>query len=289
VILSSFKKVIGFLIGTNLFIGMVAAILALPGFILFDVTQYFLPFLFVFFATVASYNFQRYFKWRNKSVHSFIQHYVPTRAIIWYYLIGIPALGCILLAAIIPAMPWFELSVTGLLTLLYLFIHPTTKQLTGLRFIPFAKTFIVAVCWVFLFFVLTHYSWNKSISTMAYHYWLLVLLEVWISCVLFDIRDVETDQQEVVTFVGKFGRKGVFILWSFSIISISVYTCVYATHDLGLLLLITASVCLLQLYAFKPKPDRLWFTFIVDGSLVGWALFNYCLFDQILNTASKHL
>lgn len=273
-----FHRLAGFLIGTNLYIALVATALAAPGIVVFNRSYAWINLCFVFLSTIVAYNLQRYFKWRTGNMPVFLTRYAFGQTT-WLLLIIPPALACVVLFVFMrPFHQWLLVAITGI-TGLYLFIHPSSKKLSGLRFIPFAKTLVVAFCWTCLFLVVCIPPGLYTFFTLTWTYWLLVFIQVWQSCVLFDLRDIETDREHgVKTFANVLSRDKLFVLWlvmSVCIITLSCYPAnpnyVYAMALYGL------SFGLQLACLFKPRMNGIMFTFLLDGSLVPCAAANFLL------------
>lgn len=228
---------------------------------------------------MASYNLQRFFKWRKHGVYHYLNSYTPQTFLGWYFIIGTPLAICVFLLAFIPTPNLLWLAFIALLTFFYLFVNPTTKKLVGLRYIPFGKSFIIAFCWTFLFLLFSCY--NPLLALKQNHwYWLVVYLQVWIACVLFDIRDMTSDSGQLITFAIAFGKKGVFVLWVLSNIAIAIIGLTQMKVNSMYAVLILVFIWLIQSLAFRSKIHPLWFTFWIDGSLVGYAFYNYLMLTR---------
>jgi hypothetical protein len=272
------QYVIGFLIGTNIYIAFISTALAFSGFLVFNKQHIIVPCLFVFFATQTAYNLQRFFKWRKNIIHPFLLPYTPKTIVSWIILIGIgsPVLlyGLFYISLDQIALLSFVVCITGA----YIFVNPFSKKLTGLRYVPFLKTFLVAFSWTALFFILTFPEQPFEMLQLTKMYWLIVFLEILKACILFDLRDVEADKDEVKTFANTLKLKGVFLLWL--LLSVLILMFMFTKTNYLQLIFPFMAVAAIQLYCIFKKPGALMFTFFVDGSLLLSALLNYLAFTN---------
>lgn len=272
------KHIPAFLIGTNIYIAFIATVISLTGFLLFNTLNFWNATGFVFFATQSAYNLQRYFKWRKNHLHAFLKPYVPQTKQTWHMLIGTSIAGMIACAFFLNFEQFILLGIISLPTALYVFVHPTKKKLTGLRYIPFLKTFLVAFCWTGMFFTLTYTHAHVATLKITWPYWLVVLLQVWQACILFDLRDLETDKAHIKTFANSLTRNGMFMFWLVFFTSIVFLTACYGHIQYVIpLYLVVAAVHTVCIYR---KVGGLNFTFLVDGSLVVYAIANFVAFNH---------
>lgn len=268
----------GLLIGTSVYIGLVATALAAPGILIFNPHYQWINLVFVFTSTMLAYNLQRYFKWRTGNMPVFLTRYAFSKQT-WVLIILLPA--AVALGLFFFMRPFHQALIAGItvITGLYLFIHPKSGKLSGLRFIPFAKTLVVAFCWTALFVVVCTLPQPLQFVEHTWTYWLLVFIQVWQSCVLFDLRDIEVDRVHgVKTFANVFSQ--MQLLWLWLLMSMAIFTLSYFPdrpnyiYAMGLyiLALLVQLVCL-----FRPKMNGIWFTFLLDGSLVPMAAGNFML------------
>jgi len=273
-----FHRLIGFAIGTNMYIALVATALAAPGIWMFNRQYALINLGFVFASTMLAYNMQRYFKWRTGNMPVFLTNYAFKQRT-WMLLIVPLAILCLILFFFMrPFHQWLVVLITGI-TGLYLFIHPSSKKLSGLRFIPFAKTLVVAFCWTCLFLVVCIPPNLYEFLTYTWTYWLLVFIQVWQSCVLFDLRDIETDRAHgVKTFANVFSHNMLFVLWLVMSVSIVALTCYPSNPNYVYAMALYGLAFGLQLAClFKPNMNGIVFTFLLDGSLVPCAAGNFLL------------
>jgi hypothetical protein len=273
-----FQYILGFLIGTNIYIAFIATVISFTGFLLFHAVHFWAVTGFVFFATQTAYNLQRYFKWQNNHLHEFLKPIVPKNKQAWYILIGISTTGMGATALFLNLEQFILLGILSIPTGLYVFAHPTKKNLTGLRYIPFLKTFLVAFCWTGMFFALAHSAHHIALLKMTWTYWLIVFLQVWQACILFDLRDLETDKGHLKTFANSLSQDGMFVFWTAFFLAITGLSA-YCGNVLFIMPIFMAVATIHMICIFK-KVSGLNFTFLVDGSLVLYAIGNWVLFTR---------
>jgi hypothetical protein len=258
----------------------VAVALAAPGIVIFNPGYRWVNLGFVFASTMLAYNLQRYFKWRTGNMPAHLLHYAFAHSG-WMSIIVPPMIASVTLFFFM--RPFHQLLVGGItgITGLYLFIHPKSGQLSGLRFIPFAKTLVVSFCWTALFIVVCIPPQVFSFLQETWLYWLLVFVQVWQSCVLFDLRDIETDRKQgVKTFANVLTQKQLLLLWA-GIAALVIGFSFVPHHPCYLYALVLYFFAfVLQLVClFRPQMNGIWFTFLLDGSLIPMAAGNFLLFS----------
>lgn len=270
------QYLIGFLIGSNIYISIVSASFAFTSFLIFGCENIYTTTLFVFFATKTAYNMQRYFKWRNKIAHKFISPYIPSSNLGWLLLIGISIVPtCVFIFYLSQSQLILLLSVSAI-TSLYLFVHPLTKKLTGLRYVPFLKTFIVAFCWTGLFFILSFEKNHYELFSATWKFWLILFLEIWQACILFDLRDVEVDKNDVKTIANVFPKNLLLVFWT--LISLLILDLSLTEINYQLVLPLYSAIAIIQIFCILKNVKPLLFTFLLDGSLIVFAILNYLVF-----------
>ncbi len=179
---------------------------------------------------------------------------------------------------IIPFRYLLPLVAIGITTALYLFIHPAKKNLTGIRYIPYLKTFIVTAVWIGVVFILLFRS-SYVVDKHFILFFTLAIIQIWISCVLFDLKDLVADNGKIKTIALLLGSKGFFFFWLLFVSILLMFpVAVLKINSAGLFLLITGAA--LQLFAIKKKSNYFLFIFLVDGGLLLWFISDYFLFNQ---------
>ena len=270
------QYIIGFFIGSNIYIALVASAVCWSGLILFKTANSVPIIAFVFLATQTSYNIQRFFKWKKNVGHKFLEPFIPHNQTLWLTLILVTGIGAFALLFYLSWQQNLLLFLISLITGSYLFVNPLTKKLSGIRYIPYLKTFIVSFCWTGLFFTTTVKDNHAAFFFENIYYWIAVFLEIWQACILFDLRDVSTDKHELKTFANSISLSWMIVLWS--LITCTILFLLLTKSNYNYMLCVYAPIALIQLYAMIKKPKQLIFTFLVDGSLILFAVLNYYAF-----------
>lgn len=270
------KNTIGILIGSNLYIAIVAAIVALP--YLWPQRQ-FESVIFVFFATQLSYNLQRFLKWSRQKNAGFLNGFIPQNNSGWLLLLGVNFAFFILSGMHFNQAQLFVIALAGGISGAYLFIYPFKNKLTGLRYIPFLKTIIVSGTWTILLIGVSYQEAHFAEFIKDYLYWIIVFTQVWIACLLFDVRDREIDRGEVITFANSLSPLLFLLLWLFSTIAVTVLEIMFSSNLMLIILGIQLIVSTLQYWCIAKKRDELLFTFIADGTLIVSAVINCMLLE----------
>lgn len=268
------KNTIGILIGSNLYIAFIAAIVALP---LLWPQRKFESIIFVFFATQLSYNLQRYLKWSRKKNAGFLNGFIPQNNSGWLLLLGINFAFFVLSGMHFNQEQLFVIGLAGGISGAYLFIYPIKNKLTGLRYIPFLKTIIVSCTWTILLIGVSYQEAHFAEFNNNYLYWTIVFGQVWIACLLFDVRDREIDRGDVTTFANALSPLLFQLFWMISTIAVFILEIMFSSNLMLITIGIQLIVSTLQYWCIAKKREEMLFTFIADGTLILSALMNYLL------------
>lgn len=226
---------------------------------------------FVFFATLASYNFHWYFTHDN-NMHSERINWLNANKNIHLLLLVIGILGIIIFSPFLVQQAVWVLPAI-IFTILYSAPKvPIAKFQEFTKYIP-GKTLLLAITWTYVTAILPiiiyGFQWNNAATLFVVNNFLLVLP----ICILFDIRDKETDKQS--------GLKSIVIAFPTQIIKI-IFMCSLALNIITAFILYTFHANLLQtiylmipalltllLYetAVNTRNDYLYY-FILDGLMM---------------------
>jgi 4-hydroxybenzoate polyprenyltransferase len=227
--------------------------------------------VFVFFATLCSYNFHWYLSADATSEHMRVR-WTQHHRILHIVLIGIG--GIISVYYFFHFIHhWFWMGGAALLTFLY--------SAPKLRFGPFAwlskiavgKTLFLAFVWMyvttFLPIAIDNHHWNEASLLFCLSRFLLI----YAICIIFDYRDRDYDKAAGIrSMITYFNERGINILFAISMIGFAVSTgllYLYGFSLLTIVLLLVPGIIVAVLYPIAKKnfSDYLYY-FVLDGLMM---------------------
>ncbi len=267
-----------FLVGLNFYTAFVSFCLAIVTTHIFGAPHEISNSFFVFCCTLTAYNLHRAFKWRKGISHSFLENIQPNSVLQWLSIIIPSAIAALVFTNFLGIEQLLFIGIIGLFTSSYIFIHPIKKVITGLRYVPYLKTFLVSTCWTFLMLVLCIHSDDCMYQfNHKNRYALILFLQIWQACLIFDFRDFETDKPEVKTFAGNIQRE--FFALLILLLSIGIGVCLFTVNlEIYALIILIFSVINYLVCLYKIK-NKILFTLLADGNLILMAVVNYLTFS----------
>lgn len=206
-----------FLVGSNLWVGLAAGAFALSSFkyigSVFSVSYA----VFVCFSTASAYSYMRLVRLGKKRVSQ------PTEAWLWFeknfYLasglsVVFTLLGSFFMLNCFEFMPWYWLLPCGIIALIYPITFPDTfHSFSSVRSIPGAKLLLIALCWVYVVYVVPMLIEGRSFSIVEFFEILLRVVFIAGLTIPFDIRDAATDEKKMQTLPQVLGSRGA-LEWS---------------------------------------------------------------------------
>lgn len=225
--------------------------------------------IFVFFATLCSYNFHWYLTPADHNISSPRMQWLSRHRNIHILFFFIGLSGTVL--ACWSLLAWWQwLLLAAILTFLYSapkIPHPYFRQL---RKVAYGKTIFLAFTWMYVTTILPllmgSQNWEPVFSIFAVHRFFLVYL----ICILFDYRDREYDKivgiRSLITWLSEKGitRLFVFSLSAFVIFSLWMSQFEQPYYIVILLLIPGFIAAALYHYAQKNFSDFLYY-FVLDG------------------------
>lgn len=256
------RHIVQFVVFSNIWISLSAATLTAQTLFLYDIKWRWTALLFVFFATLFSYNFQRLTRHKIN-----IEHYDSER-VIWIKRHRLFLLIITITSGIFTIILSFSLSfqeivfliIPGIISILY------SLGKFGLRNLPSLKILFIALVWsastVFISIFKTNLESNLWMMTSVFLY-------IFSLCIPFDIRDIEVDESNKKTLPQIMGiPKSILIAIStFSISQIILFT---LSNNYWIIVSFTSGVVLLLLSLKKRK--ELFYSGIIDGHIMLSAL-----------------
>jgi hypothetical protein len=228
---------------------------------------------FVFCATIAAYNFVKYFGFQ-RSLQGQLLFWIKVMAILSLLAF---ALALFFLAAL-PTATILTVVVLGLLTLFYAMpvsmkIHKENDgiSLRGLRGL---KIFIIAIVWTATTVLLPVFQENTHLNTGLFillvqrFFWILVLM------IPFEIRDLKYDHESLGTMPQKIGvegskRLGYVLLCLIAALELFKSTVALSVTVIHMLMLVLAGVLI---WKTDTKRSDYYSSFWVEGLPVLWLL-----------------
>lgn len=229
-------------------------------------------FIFNIFCTLFAYNFPRYMHVKNNKLDS------DSIRDAWYrehlgFLRNISTIsffGAILYMGHLSFSQYLILVFIAIISILYVAPY---QQLKSLRTIPYLKPFIISICWVFLTLVIPYLFDDKLsllTSALLVKMFLSQFIIIFVTAVLFDLRDVHADEREgIKTIANQFSLRSVKVM-CYILLYCRMLFCI--DHEqVGLELIFSLILSLLVYLAHARQPDN-FFVCLIDGSLVLYPL-----------------
>lgn len=220
---------------------------------------------FVFFGTMACYNFVKYGVEAKKYVLVTNQYYK-------YIQIAslISLIFAVYFAIKITLNVWIGIAILVILTGLYAL--PVLPKAKNFRSLGGLKIFIVALVWAGVTVILpvlsvkNTISWDEGVEALQRFFLVLVLM------LPFEIRDLKYDEPELKTLPQRYGvttSKAMGLLWA-----IAFFICTYLKDDLTIMDILAKAVLLfgfgLMLYITQRDQGKYFSSFWIEGIPVFW-------------------
>ncbi len=263
------KKFFHFFIYSNLFIAACAVAMVDQTYrFLLDTRPNIFFLFFVLFSTICSYSFHWYLTGYSVIPSARIQWKEKNRKThVILFFVGLAGSGIFFLY-LLPY--WYWLLLSAIMTFLYSAPKIPHPLFRSLRKIAWGKTIFLALVWMHVTTVLpiiiSGQPWqNDFILFVLSRFFLIYSI-----CILFDYRDRQDDKADGVrSLVTYLNEQGIFILFSFSILSfiistILLYRYEYSISSVTILLIPGIITACLYFYAKRNFSD-IFYYFILDG------------------------
>ncbi len=272
------KRLIKFLIQSNLFIAFAALGLTIQTQVQLGMKPQWHPYLFIiFFATFFDYNLYRLVLIRFKKVKSSEDnlHWANQHEGIFYILLAVFLIGFLVAVFMAKKIVLILLMPLAVLTILYSLPIPKLKNIFfRLREIPFLKLFLIATVWSMSTVLLPVFQLEKVIDN--YHViWMFIerFLFVMAITIPFDIRDIKVDKHaNIKTIPVVFGELMAMKVANFTLLLFLVVCLIHYTQQNSVAFILSFIVSsfitffLLNNKALKLHP--FYFYGWLDGSLL---------------------
>jgi 4-hydroxybenzoate polyprenyltransferase len=263
------KKSFDFFIYSNLFIAGCALLMIhqTSHFLLgIKPNGYFL--LFVLFSTICSYSFHW---WLSKPslLSSPRNDWMKKYRIVHVILFFIGLAGSVLLFFYLLEW-WWGLAISAIMTFLYSAPKIPHPLFRSLRKVALGKTIFLALVWMnvttVLPIIISGQPWRDEFLLFILSRFFLI----YAICILFDYRDREDDKAEGVrSLITYLDEKGIFLLFSFSLLVFFISTALLFKYDhniLSICILLLPGLITASLYRYaKTNLSDLFYYFTLDG------------------------
>lgn len=263
-------RLLYFIVSHSLFIALCAAALCCQTAILLQVTLSAWLYIFVFCATICSYNFYWLLSGWAFSKTAISKYLLQHCSNLW--VLSVAAIGLLIslfyITSILPVI-----LIAGMLTLLYAVPLLPLKWLQFTRKAGLLKTSLLAFTWAFIT-VYIPYAYAKTDDTDA----LLLLFSIrfvfmLLLCIMFDARDTALDKikglQSLTTLLKPAAVKIILLaLFGLYLMLGIIYRLLFnEPKQIAALIVTGAAVAVAYFFSFK-KQGYLFYYFIIDGLML---------------------
>ncbi len=227
-----------------------------------DLTWYHPLFLFVFCATVVTYNFIRYFSTSRTNLTQRLTVVIFTcLAVVGLcFSVGKLNLHTVRLASFL-----------GVLSFLY--VRPNNRLFTGLRQLPYLKSFVVVSCWASVVVLLPWIEYGIALDASVFILWLQMALWTLATMIPFEIRDSFTDHKNMKTIPQIFGVNGSKRMGTLSLLLVLLLSAVLTDPVADMTpTLLTTAVAYVCLQKASVEQSDYYASFWVEAIPMFWLL-----------------
>ncbi|MDG1823939.1 MAG: hypothetical protein P8H45_03490 [Flavobacteriaceae bacterium] len=228
----------------------------------FDLSWQIELFVFIFCATVGTYNFIRYYA--SLSIKASFN--IPF--LVFSFL---SVLGMGLSATKLTSQTLLVALLLGMMSLTY--VLPSNRFFGGLRYLPFLKSFIVAACWASVVVILPLHNHQVEFDRVALLMWLQMALWTFSTMIPFEIRDITNDSESMKTIPQVFGVRGakmIGTLMLFGVVILSFYLSLQSNDMIPTL--IACALALFCLWKSTVDQSTYYASFWVEALPMAWLL-----------------
>ncbi len=266
------KRIFNFYIFSNIHVALAAFCLVKITLLTYEIKDNLAPF-FVFFSTIASYNFIRLY--RVDTIQDWFFEFVKTykKSIVGLTLASV--LLVVYLAFSLHLKALIALIPFGFFTLFYVVPFPLRKRNPiTLRSFAFVKLFLIAISWAGVTVLIPLLNYNIAIQQHETFTFIQRFLFVLVITLPFDIRDVNYDNDALKTLPQVFGvqqakRIGLFFLMLF--LGIALFENSVASNQFRIDLII-ALLSLFFLLRANQNQHLYYSAFFVESLPIVWLI-----------------
>lgn len=268
--MKTIKKVFNFYVFSNIHVALACFCLTKLSLLYWQNNSNSVP-LFVFFATIASYNYIRLT--RQKNIKSWLSNWLIDYKRHLTLLTVISILGGMYYAFKFNLKAFFILMPFASLTFLYVLPSGFSKNL-NLRNLPALKIFVIALSWagITVLFPLFQYEiFNEKVLWLFLQRFLFVV----VLTIPFDIRDIPYDSKNLLTLPHLLGLRNVKILGLLFLgISVLIEIFVFGTNNIWIIVFI--AICLsFLLFRATDNQTKYYSAFWVESIPILWLVLYY--------------
>jgi len=157
--------------------------------------------VFIFCATVGTYNFIRYYA----SLNIKTRFNIP---LLVFSFMSVFGMG--LSATKLTSQTFLVALLLGMISLTY--VLPSNRFFGGLRYLPYFKSFIVVACWASVVVILPLLNHQIEFNRVTWLIWLQMAMWTFSTMIPFEIRDISNDSESIKTVPQAFGILGAKII-----------------------------------------------------------------------------
>ena len=272
------KAVVIFLIESNLFIALAAALITFETQILLFKDAVFHPYLFIiFFATFFDYNLHRLYTlhFSPEALKGERHAWLLKNTKLFYWLMGISCIGFFISISQAKSEIIITLLPFAALTIFYSIPFLRYKgRLIRLRDLPYLKVFLIALNWTLITVLLPLIQYGQSYNHPEL---MAIILErfffVLALCIPFDIRDIAIDRRAgLKTIPTRIGATNSFRLAYVCLIVMAVFSLFHyrqvGTPLIGIAFLLSGIIAFIAIFNAKRRLTNLYLYACIDGQLI---------------------
>jgi len=217
---------------------------------------------FIFCATVATYNFIRYYASPD------IKSNFNTPILIFSFM---SVLGMGLSATKLTSQTLFAALFLGTMSLTY--VLPRNRFFGGLRYLPHLKSFIVAACWASVIVLLPLLNHQIEFDRVAWLKWLQMALWTFFTMIPFEIRDIYNDSENIKTIPQVFGVRGAKMIGTLMFFGVLILSYFLSLQTNDMIPTLTAcALALVCLWKSTVYQSTYYASFWVEALPIAWLL-----------------
>ena len=268
------KKHLLFCINTNFFVALAVLCLHLSSEILLNNSNSRIS-IFIFFATILTYNFQRIIIIQNgidNKKRSWIKKNKKT-----IYFTAISSLAISLILFLNFKLPT---QIAIIVCSIISFLYPLY-----LRSIPYFKIFIISIVWTFVSITLLVIENEVYIDQNIYYLHISRFCFVFAITIPFDIRDIAIDFKNIKTIPIRFGEKisryiGVIFIFINQFIMLKLYLLDFITNQIFYATIALSFITTILIMQSSSKRKDIYFSFGVESASILMYIilfFSFCI------------
>lgn len=272
--MNSLKKVLDFLIQSNILVALSAGALTKISLLKFRLDTDLIP-LFVVCATVLAYNYIRMNELTEERLNWYREWYDKNKSL--FYAVNVVAVIGLTVSWLLIPLKWYAiLTIIPFLILTFLYVKPTIikSNLTALRAVPFLKILNISFCWAGVTVLFPLFQEFGRIDELVWIEFFERFLFVFALTIPFDVRDVKIDSESMQTIPQVIGvqwskRLAILFLLLILILDNSFFETWHFQTNKTVILFVFLSFLIVKT---TPEKSRFHTSFWVEGVPILWLL-----------------